>query len=228
MKYHLAALTLIAMTACSHGGQSNVTSQTTPAPSATNATGFPLYNDSTILTSRDWQQTISSTAAQSEHGIYQQGAGTYAGRDVIASTPATMQQLTAWLHQIGSKPPEGYSVAVSGSAMDQARAHTLPLGVDFETFQHKEGGKQYGVVVMTIDPQTLDAKAGTVLALVGKYKMLPQGLRDPLDAQVKKEIGFTVSDALSPATPIGAALGALDQLRASGERGIVVVDAAKQ
>ena len=228
MKNQLAALALIALTACSHGSQSNVASQGTPAPTPTNATGFPLYDGSTILTSKDWQQTVSTGAAQSENGVFSQGAGTYAGRDVIASTPATMQQLTAWLHEIGSKPPEGYSVAVSGNAIDQARSRTLPYGVDFETFQRKENGKQYGVVVMAIDPQTLDAKAGTVLALIGKYKMLPQGLRDPLDVQVKKQVGFTVSDALSPMTPIGAALGALDQLRASGERGIVVVDAAKQ
>ncbi len=53
-------------------------------------------------------------------------------------------------------------------------------------------------------------------------------LRDPIDAQAKKQTGFTVSEATNPDTPVGAAVDSLDQLRDFGGNGIVLIDAVKQ
>jgi len=82
--------------------------------------------------------------------------------------------------------------------------------------------------VLVVDPQTLDAKAGPMLGVVGKFKLLPQSLRDSIDSQAKKQTGFTVSEATNPDSPIGAAVGALAQLRDFGGHGVVVIDAVKQ
>jgi hypothetical protein len=66
-----------------------------------------------------------------------------------------------------------------------------------------------------------------VLSLIDEFSLLPPGFREPIDAQVKARTGFTVSQALDPSQPIGAALTAARTLRDSGQRGVVLVDAAK-
>jgi hypothetical protein len=65
------------------------------------------------------------------------------------------------------------------------------------------------------------------LSLIDKYSLLPQSFRDPIDQQAKARTGFTVSQALDPSQPIGAALAAARALRDSGQRGVVLVDGAK-
>jgi hypothetical protein len=81
---------------------------------------------------------------------------------------------------------------------------------------------------MVVDPQTLDEKAGPMLGLIGRFKHMPSMLRDPIDAQAKRQTGFSITEATNPDTPIGAAVAALDQLRDFGGRGIVLIDAVKQ
>lgn len=139
-----------------------------------------------------------------------------------------MPALEAWLGDMTAHPPAGYSVAIRGNGVDAVRAHTRDLGVDFVAFEGTENGKRHGVVVMAVDPQILDEKAGPMLGVIGKFKYMPRTLRDPLDAQARKQIGFSLSDAANPDTPIGAAVAALDRLRDFGGRGIVLIDAVKQ
>ena len=55
-----------------------------------------------------------------------------------------------------------------------------------------------------------------MLGLIDKYPLLPRSLRDPIDQQAKERTGFTVSQALDPSQPIGAALAAARALRNSG------------
>ena len=112
--------------------------------------------------------------------------------------------------------------------IDSVRAHTRDLGFDFQAFTNMENGKRHGVVVMAVDPQLLDDKAGPLLGLIGRLKYMPKMLRDPLDAQVRRQTGFSLTDATNPDTPVGAAVAALDQLRDFGGRGIVLIDAVKQ
>jgi hypothetical protein len=163
-----------------------------------------------------------------DSAVLAQGAGTYDGHDVVAGTQAFMPVLEAWLQRLGSDPPPGYRVAVSGNGVDVVRTHTRALGVDFLAFEGTDAGKRHGVVVMVVDPQTLDEKAGPMLGLIDRFKHVPSVLRDPIDAQAKKQTGFTITEATDPDTPVGAAVAALDQLRDFGGRGIVLIDAVKQ
>lgn len=226
MKRPSLALGVIALLyACaggSHSGGGN------PSPSATNPIAFPLYGGAAVLTARAWRSTISKRPGFADSAVFAQGAGTYDGHDVVAGTQALMPSLEAWLGDLSAHPPAGYSVAISGNAVEAVRAHTRDLGVDFVAFSATENGKRHGVVVMAVDPQTLDAKAGPMLGLIGKFKLMPRALRDPLDAQAKRQTGFSFSEATNPDTPIGAAVSALDKLRDFGGRGIVLIDAVKQ
>lgn len=220
-----SAVTLAVLAACTqHAG---TTSQSTPAPVPTNATGFPLYGGSELLAARDWQETVSADVAQHAQGVFGEGAGKYVGHETIAKTPASMPELEAWLRDVQKTPPAGYTVVVSGNRADEARGRARQIGIDFAAFKHDVNGRRRNVVVVALDPTTIDTKAGPMLGLIGKYKMLPQGLRDPIDEQAKRQTGFTISEALSTDTPIGAALDAFDRLRATGQRGIVVLDAGK-
>ncbi len=149
------------------------------------------------------------------------------GKEVVAETNATMAELGKWVKDLGTKPPAGYTLA-SATGVEQARPRAQAMGVDFQSFTHVENGKQHAVIVVAIDPVTFNEKAKPILGLISKYKMLPQMLRDPIDAQVKAKTGYAVSESLSPSTPIGAALAAADELKNSGQRAIVIVDGAKE
>jgi len=139
-----------------------------------------------------------------------------------------MPALEAWLDGLGANPPGQYRVAVTGNGIDAIRTHARDLGVDFLVFERDDEGKRQGVVVMVVDPETLDDKLGPMFGLIGRFKHVPRILRDPLDAQAKRQTGFSITEATNPNTPIGAAVAALDQLRDFGGRGIVLIDAVKQ
>jgi len=196
--------------------------------SAANPVAFPLFGGSEVLSAHSWHDTIAARPGTADSAIFAQGAGTYDGHDVVAGTQAVMPALEAWLEDLGAHPPDDYRVAVTGSGIDAAREHARDLGLDFIAFENSEAGKRHGVVVMVVDPETLDAKIGPLLGLIGRFKHVPKMWRDPLDAQAKKQTGFSISEATDPDTPIGAAIAALDDLRNYGGRGIVLIDAVKQ
>jgi hypothetical protein len=218
---------VLAVAGCS-GGNRGGGSGGGPSPSATNLVDFPLFDGATVLSSRTWHQTIVSRPGIADSALLSQGAGTYDGHDVVAGTQAMMPSLEAWLRDLDGHPPQGYASVVHGGGVDAVRTHTRDLGVDFAVFERSENGKRHDIVVLAVDPQTLDSRAGPMLGVVGKFKLLPQSLRDSIDAQAKKQTGFTISEATNPDTPIGAAIGALGQLRDFGGRGVVLIDAVKQ
>ena len=216
----VAAILLAAVTACSQssssagGGASSAPgAAASPEAAATNDTGFPLYTDAKVMSSSPLKMAHGSTILT--------------GKEVVAETSATMAELGKWVKDLGTTPPAGYTVA-SATGVEQARTRAQAMGVDFQSFTHVENGKQHGVIVVAIDPVTFNEKAKPILGLISKYKMLPQALRDPIDAQVKAKTGYTVSESLLPNTPIGAALAAADELKNSGQRAIVIVDGAKE
>jgi hypothetical protein len=221
-------ITLLIALLCACSGGSHAGGAGSPSPHATNPVAFPLYDGAAVLSARAWRTTISRRPGFADSAVFAQGAGTYDGHDVVAGTQALMPSLEAWLGDLSAHPPAGYAVAISGNGIDAVRAHTRDLGVDFVAFASTENGKRHGVVVMAVDPQTLDQKAGPMLGLIGKFKLMPRGLRDPLDAQAKRQTGFSFTEATNPDTPIGAAVSALGQLRDFGGRGIVLIDAVKQ
>jgi hypothetical protein len=216
----LAAITLAACSNSGHSGGGN------PSPAPTNPVPFPLFAGASVLSARSWHNTISQSGIV-DRTVFGQGAGTYEGHDVVAGTQAMMPALEAWLGDLSANPPAGYSVAVRGNGFEAVRTHTRVLGVDFVAFENAENGKRHAVVVMAVDPQTLDEKAGPMLRLIGNLKHMPKALRDPIDVQARKQTGFSISEATNPDTPIGAAVAALDQLRDFGGRGIVLIDAVK-
>jgi hypothetical protein len=137
----------------------------------------------------------------------------------VAGTQAFMPALESWLGDLTATPPSGYSVAVRSNTLDTVRTHTRDLGFDFQVFTDVENGKRHGLVAIIVDPQTLDEKAGPMLGLIGRIKNMPQ---------VRQQTGFSLSEAASPDTPLGAVIGSIGQLRDFGGRGIVLVDAVKQ
>jgi hypothetical protein len=219
----LAAALLLA--ACANGNRGSAGG---PSPMPTNPINFPLFNGASVLSSRAWRTRISARPQVAEGAVLTQGAGTYYGHDVVAGTQAFMPALEAWLDGLAANPPDQYHVAVSGNGVEAIRTHTRDLGVDFLVFEEDAQGKRYGVVVMIVDPETLDEKIGPMLGLIGRFKHVPRMLRDPLDAQAKRQTGFSITEATDPNTPIGAAVAALDELRDFGGRGIVLIDAVKQ
>jgi hypothetical protein len=227
MTCRLASIALIiALAACSGGAHGGGTAG--GASPATNPVDFPLFDGASVLSSRAWHQKISSRPGFGDNALLSQGAGTYDGHDVVAGTQALMPSLETWLQNLDANPPSGYTSVAHGNGVEAVRAHTRDLGIDFMVFERLESGKRHDVVVLAVDPQMLDDKAGPMLGVVGKFKLLPQSLRDSIDAQVRKQTGFSVAEATNPDTPIGAAVGALAQLRDFGGRGVVLIDAVKQ
>lgn len=213
------------LTACS---TANHGSAAGPSPAVTNPVPFPLFDGAQVLSAREWRTTIVKRPGLADSAVLAQGAGRYDGYDVVAGTQAFMPVLESWLQSLVANPPTGYRLAVSGNGVEAVRTHTRQLGIDFVAFEGTETGKHNGVVVMVVDPQTLDEKAGPMLGLIGRFKHIPRMLRDPIDAQAKKQTGFSITEATNPDTPIGAAVAALDELRDFGGRGIVLIDAVKQ
>jgi hypothetical protein len=213
------------LTACSGGSQS---AAGRPSPAATDPINFPLFAGAEVLSARAWRQTVSSKPGAANSAVLAQGAGTYVGHDVVAGTQALMPSLEAWLRDVDAHPPDGYAAGAQGGGADAVRAHARDLGIDFAVFSRNEAGKEHGIVVLAVDPQTLDARAGPMLRVIGKFKLLPPMLRDSIDAQAKKQTGFTVTELTNADTPIGAAVASLDELRDYGGRGIVLIDAVKQ
>ena len=221
------AFTALAVAVALAGCSGNRAATSGSSPSATNPVSFPLFEGAEVLSSHEWHTTISKRPGLADSTVLAQGAGTYDGHDVVAGTQAFMPILEAWLARLASDPPAGYRVAVSGNGIEAVRTHTRELGVDFTAFE-ETGAKGHGVVVMVVDPETLDEKAGPMLGLIGRFKHVPPMLRDPIDAQAKRQTGFTITEATNPNTPVGAAVAALDELRDFGGRGIVLIDAVKQ
>jgi len=215
----LAAALAVTVAGC--GQSKQAASEATPSAAAaspvaqgTNPTDFPLYTDAALVTSKSWHVTSSGKS--------------YAGTEIVAKTPASLQQLGTWIEGLSKAPPAGYTVTSSGSSVDAARRRAAEYGIDFQGFSHQVGGKTHELIVLAIDPQTFDARAGSALSMLDRYALLPQSMRDAIDNQVKSHTGYTVTDMLNPDTPIGAAVSAVKQLRDSGQRGVVVVDAARQ
>ncbi len=226
MRSRLAALAAVVLLVACSGG--NHASGAGPSPAPTNPVDFPLFSGAEVLSTRGWRTTISKRPGVADSAVLAQGAGTYDGHDVVAGTQAFMPTLESWLQDISVNPPTGYRLAISGNGVEAVRAHTRDLGIDFVAFEQMQTGKRHGVVVMVVDPQTLDEKAGPMLGLIGRFKNVPRMLRDPIDAQARRQTGFTITEATNPDTPVGAAVAALDELRDFGGRGIVLIDAVKE
>ncbi len=214
MRVIFVALLLPLLVACAHSA---------PRPAPTNPAGFPLYPQSNVLAVRDWHGSLSSSE-RNALGIAN-GGGTYVGHEVVTATQASFDDLLVWLHQIDAHPPDGYRVGLWGSGVDVAREQARSAGIDFSVFERAERSGTHDVVVVTVDPLLLQRKAGFMLSALTRFRYLPAFLRAPIDAQARAQTGFTVSEALDPNTPIGAAVDALGRLNDAHGRGVIFIDA---
>lgn len=197
----------------------------TPTPRLRNPLDFPLYPNATVVSAKPFSEIVN--VENSTGSVFAQGNGKYAGHEVIASSPATFDALSAWVEHLNASPPSGYTALESGTNAAQ-QDQSQQYGFDYATFKRKDGQRTRGVLVIVMDPQRVNKKFGTILGMIGKYRALPSVLRGPIDAQAQARFGMTITQATQPDSPVGAALAALGELEHSNARGIVVLDAQKQ
>jgi hypothetical protein len=223
----LVALSATALVACSKGTSVPPGSEATAAPetAATNTTNFPLYEGSNVIASKAFSQTIN--AGQQGTGVMAAGSGTYAGNEVIAGSSAKLGDLETWLRQQEKQPPSGFvAVAIPAS---MATVHTVALknGMDFAIF-HDATNSKHGLIVVAMDPATAHHKLGPALMLVSKYQALPAAMRQTIDSQLKQRYGYTASEFVEPGSPLGSAVGAMNDFQNKDQRAIIIIDATKQ
>ena len=224
---------LLAATACTGRNSSGTSGSSTaqggsPAAAPTNASDFPMYQGATIVVAKDFSQNVDASALKMAGGALAQGSGTYAGHQVIARTSASLDDLAKWLSDEEKAPPQGFTIPAAGSQISTARAQAKRYGIDFAPFLRDENGKKHGYIVIAMDPSLLDAKLGPAIVMIEKFRSLPGALRGPIDAQLKSRTGISGSEALDPASPLGAALAAYDDVKSTNSRAIVIVEATKQ
>ncbi|HEX5274267.1 MAG TPA: hypothetical protein VFW34_03255 [Candidatus Rubrimentiphilum sp.] len=199
---------VLALGACS-GGQAPAPTPT-PSPALRNPLNVALYPRSEIISVRSFRQVV--TGAQTRGTVFADGAGTYDGQEVVAASGAPFSKLAAWVHHLGS----------------HGLGDTHQYGFDYAAFERGTGKGTHGTLVIVMDPQIVDRQFGSVLDMIAKYRSLPDFMRAPIDREVKRRTGITLSDAMQPASPIGATLAALGDFEQRNSRGIVIVDAVRR
>lgn len=197
----------------------------TTAPRLHNPLDFPLYPSATLISVKPFTEIVS--AGTSGDSPFAQGNGKYSGHEVIASSAASFDALSAWVEHLNASPPGGYTALESGTNPQQ-QEQSQQYGFDYAAFKRKAAGRTRGVLVIVMDPQRLNKKFGAILGMISRYRALPSILRSPIDVQAKTRFGMTITQATQPDSPVGAALAALSELQHSDARGIVVLDAQKQ
>lgn len=221
----LIAICLAAAALAGCGGGAGSHQQAGPAPALRNPMDFPLYPKASLISAKSFMQMVHADTSSST-SVFAQGNGKYAGHEVIASSPASFDTLAAWVEQLNASPPSGYTAVEDQSNPDQ-QAQAQRYGLDYAVFKRKTGNATRGVLVIVMDPQRVNARFGTILGMIDKYRALPAMLRAPIDNEAKARFGMTVTQATQPDSPIGAALAALGELEHKNARGIVVLDAQK-
>jgi len=224
---------LVALAACSGNAGSSSSSTTAQQPAsssapaaAANPTDFPLIDGSTVVAEKPFTQKVDPSMV-GKSAAFSQGAGTYAGTQVIAKSDKSLADLATWLAAQTSKPPAGYT-ALNASQMAQAHATAVKYGLDFAAFTKGDGAAKHVVLLVALDPGGLDKRLGPAIGLIDKYASLPAMIRGPIDAQLKQRTGMSGSEMLDPGAPLGAALSAYNDVKSSGSRALVLVDASKQ
>ena len=215
-------LAAVVVTSCSK--TTSPGSEASPTMAPQNTTGFPLYEGSEVLASKEFSQTI--TSSQAGTGIMSSGAGTYAGNEVIAGSTAPLAALEVWLHHNEKQPPSGFVAVPVPASLSSSHSIAMKNGVDFAIFREVKNGKR-GLIVVAMDPSAVHSKLGPAIALVSKYEALPQGLRQGIDSKLKERYGYTASQFVQPGSPLGTAVGALTEFQNKNERAIIIIDATK-
>lgn len=220
-------LIAVSLAACSKGTSVPAGSEATPAAATApqNTTNFPLYEGSSVLDSKPFSQTIN--AGQAGTGVMSAGAGTYAGNEVIAGSNASLADLENWLRQQEKQPPSGFVAVAIPASMSSVHSIAMENGMDFAMF-HVASNSKHGLVVVAMDPAEAHQKLGPALMLVSKYQALPAAMRQGIDSQLKQRFGYTAGQFVEPGSPLGTAVGAMNEFHNKNERAIIIIDATKQ
>lgn len=202
MKRGFSALCLAmsVLAGCAGGGAPRAT----PTPNLHNPLDFPLYANAALISVKTFRK----------------------GHEVIAESPASFDDLSAWVDRLNAAPPPGYS-AVEDQSNPGEQAQVQQYGLDYALFKRKAAAGTHGVLVVVMDPARVNKRLGPILGMIDRYRALPALFRGPIDNAAKARYGMTITQATQPDSPVGAALAALDELRHSNARGILVLDAQK-
>jgi hypothetical protein len=202
MKRGFSALCLAAnvLAGCGGGGAPSAT----PTPRLHNPLDFPLYANAALISVKSFRK----------------------GHEVIAESPASFDDLSAWVDRLNAAPPPGYAAVEDQSNADE-QAQAQEYGLDYALFKRKAAKSTRGVLVVVMDPVRVHKRFGAILGMIDRYRALPALFRAPLDSAAKARYGMTITQATQPDNPVGAALAALDELQHTNARGILVLDAQK-
>jgi hypothetical protein len=205
---------------CAKNQQTAGPAQNQSPGAMTNTTDLPLYEGAVVIDSRQFQQTVdpSKDKTSAFSGL---AKGAYAGKEVVASSPATVADLDAWLEKQGAAPPAGYTKQnVPASVATTAHKY----GVDFVAFV---SGNNKGATIVVMDPKIVTAKLGGVLKVLEQYNSLPAPLKQGMDSQVKQRTGWSITELTDKSAPLGAAIAAMNDFKNSDKRAIILVSAEK-
>lgn len=213
------ACVAFALAGCSKGGQQTAPPQGTAPPALTNTTGLPLPDNAIVLDVRDFHQVVDP-AQEKSTSLATLGKGTYTGREVIASSLASADDLNNWLASVA--PPQGYTKTKTSASVE---ATARRYGIGYVAFV---SGNNKGATIVVMDPKTVTSKLGPVLTMLDKYSAMPAPLKAGMDSQVKQRTGTSITEMLDKSAPLGAALAAVSQFRGSDKRAIILITAQKQ
>lgn len=193
-----------------------------------NPTDFPLMTGATILDVKPFSQTVTASSGRTS-ALTSQGAGTYAGTEVLAASASASADLTAWLAGVEKNPPTGYEYqSALANNSPEVVARLKKYGVAYGVFKSTDPAKHRAVIVVVMDPALVRQKLGLAIDLVDKYRSLPESFRQPIDNELKAKTGVSATEATDPSAPLGITLAALKELQTKDKRAIVLVDAAKR
>jgi hypothetical protein len=185
-----------------------------------NTTDLPLYEGAVVIDARQFQQIVDPSKDKASP-FANLSKGTYAGKEVVASSPATVAELDAWLEQQGAAPPSGYR---KQNVPASVQATTHKYGIDFVAFVN---GNNKGATIVVMDPKLVTSKLGGVLKVLEQYNSLPAPLKQGMDSQVKQRTGWSISELTDKSAPLGAAIAAMNDFKNSDKRAIILVSAEK-
>jgi hypothetical protein len=212
--------------ACGGGGQQ---AKNDEAPGhrgpVRNPSDFPLYPSSVVATvvPITSKQMFAAMRASDPHADLPPN---FSGNEVIAENGASLQRLSAWVHDLETRPPHGLRYVPSHSRTHRSTRSSNDNGLDNAVELDSADGSR-AVYVIVADPRQVRAALGPMFTLIENYSAVPGVLRSPLDDQAKKQFGYSVTEMLDPKSPVGAAISTVKRMQNVDRRAIVVVDLSK-
>ncbi len=218
-----AAVACLALCACA---KQSTTEESPSRPAAqTNPSDFPLYPGTTLVEVAPIDYGAMFAMIRKNDPSAKPGAN-YRGNEVIVSTSASIPRLRTWVAHLKTAPPLGfhYSPSTTAFSIGPSSSERSSAEVDalFET-----ASSQRIVFVIALDPKRIRAQLGPALDVADNYTALPPMLRVPIDDQMKRQLGYTVSEMLDRHSPIGMIFATLKTMSTADRRAIVLVDESK-